>query len=166
MNVITYAWAPCAIIAVVCAYFFFKSVNRPVRLWLCTKVALLLFAFVPYLMIFVPGGGEYEQRWLDQVITHIEAKRDVCEDPEMKEILDYTARRYDYIGFSGVQVVQLPEEYLGFNAPHCPGITIDECHLRRSIKFAAATIVHEAMHDYPPYYWHFHIDDSRILEAL
>jgi len=166
MNILAYAWAPCAIIAIVCAYFFFKSINQKVRWWWCTKVALRFFLFIPYLMFFVPGGGEYEQRWLDKVIEHIEIKRDVCEDPEMKAILDYTARRYDSIGFFGVKVVQLPESFLGFNAPHCPGIVIDECHLRGSVKSAASTIVHEAMHDYPPYYWHFHIDDSRILEAL
>jgi len=169
LTMISYSWVPCVIIAVLAilwTYFFPNSINQRIRWWWCTKVALLLFAFIPYLTFFVPGGGKSEQVWLDKVIEHIEVKRDECEDPEMKAILDYIARWYNYIGFCGVMVVQLPEGILGLNVPHCPGITLDECHLRGTIKFAASTLVHEAMHDYPPYYCHFHIDDNHILETL
>lgn len=169
LNVITYSWVPVLIVLILViawTYFFPNSINTRIRWWWCARNAILLFFFAPYLMIVVPGGGKSEQVWLDQVIEHIEAKQDVCEDPEMKAILDYTARRYDYIGLFGVKVVQLPEGLLGLNAPLVPGITVDESLRRHSIRFAASVIVHEAMHEYFPYLGHYHIDDTCILEAL
>ena len=169
LNMISCSWVPCVIIAVLAilwTYFFPNSINQKIHWWWCAKSALLLFFFAPYLMLVVPSGGKSEQRWLDDVIEHIEAKRDVCQDPEMKAILDYTARRYYYIGTFGVKVMQLPERILGLNIPHAPGITIDESLQHCNDRWAASIIVHEAMHDYPPYYGHYHIDDNRILEAL
>ena len=169
LTVITYSWVPAAVLAVLAiawSYFFPNSIHMKIHWWKCIRNAVLLFFFAPYLMVVVPGGGRAEQVWLDKVVQHIEAKRDVCQDPEMKEILDYTARRYNSIGTFGVKVVQLPVGLAGLNAPFVPGMTVDVNVMRYNAKWAASVIVHEAMHEYFPYFGHYHIDDNRILEAL
>jgi hypothetical protein len=136
------------------------------RLGGCIQTAIVVLLLLPYALVFTPGGGEEEQRWLDAVITHLEEKRDVCTDPEMKEIIDYTIRRYHRIGAFGVRVVQLPEDVLGVNSPFCPGITLDESLTEYHVVEGAAVLVHEAMHDYWPHFGHTHIDDERIWNHI
>lgn len=126
----------------------------------CFQVVLFSFIFSPYLAALLPGGGDYEQRWLDKVIAHLET----IDDPEMQEVIDYTIRRYSRIGPFGVSVLQLPESTLGLNNPFCRGMTIDESVLRKSIGFGASIILHEAMHDYPPHFGHWHIDHDKLVK--
>ena len=132
---------------------------RDVRIGWCLQVALLSFLVTPYLAALLPGGGEYEQQWLDKVITHLET----IDDPEMQEVIDYTIRRYSHIGRFSVSVRQLPEFQLGLNNPFCRGMTIDESVLRESIGFGASIVLHEAMHDFPPHFGHSHIDHDKIV---
>lgn len=135
---------------------------RDMRIGWCLQVAIVGFILSPYLAALLPGGGDYEQRWLDQVIAHLET----IDDPEIQEVIDYTIRRYSRIGPFGVSVRQLPESIAGINNPFCRGMTIDESVLRRSIWFGASIIIHEAMHDYPPYFGHSHIDDDKIMGSM
>jgi len=79
--------------------------------------------------------------------------------------MDYTIRRYNHIGPFSVAVMQLREGTLALNDPFCPGITLDESVLRCSVPFAASILVHEALHDYPPFFGHSHIDQN-YLEKL
>lgn len=132
---------------------------RDTRIGWCLQVAFVSFIFSPFLAVLLPGGGEYEQCWLDQVIAHLET----IDDPEMQEVIDYTIRRYSHIGRFGVSVRQLPESQIGLNNPFCRGMTIDESVLRESIPFGASIVVHEAMHDYWPHFGHSHIDHDKLV---
>ena len=62
--------------------------------------------------------------------------------------------------------MQLPEGTHGYNMPNCPGMTIDEEVPHLGLKYGAMVVVHEAMHDLPPYFFHTHIDNDLILESL
>lgn len=100
-----------------------------------------------------------EQVWLDQVIRHLCILRERCDDPELKNVLDYTIYRYNRIG--GFDVMVLPcfsppgYESVGLNDPLCPGVTIDPEVLTYSIHSGSMVLVHEACHDYWPYYHPF-----------
>ena len=138
---------------------------RDIRIGQCLQVALISFLIAPWLTVLLPYGGDSEQAKLDTVICHLKRCRDVCEDPEMKKVMDYTIRRYNHIGPFSVAVMQLREDTLALNNPFCPGITLDEDVLRYHVPFAASVVLHEALHDYPPYYGHSHIDQP-YLEKL
>jgi len=125
----------------------------------CLQVAFVSVILSPFLTAFLPGGGDYEQRWLDKVIAHLET----IDDHEMQHVIDYTIRRYSRIGWFGVSVRQLPESHLGLNSPFCRGMTIDESVLRESIGFGASIVVHEAMHDYWPHFGHSHINHDELV---
>ncbi len=131
----------------------------------CIFWGIIGFCIIPYFSNLLPGGGEAEQEWLDRVMTHIEMRLRICEDPEMKVAFEH-ALNYNRIGPFGVRVMQLPETYNGFNHPLCPGITIDEEVPHWSLKLGAMVIVHEAMHDLSPYLRHSHIDNQQILRSL
>jgi hypothetical protein len=164
-----FSWIPSALLAVILLInvFYSKLVDvKSIRFAWCFQVVILICVLSPYAALLAPGGGPYEQQWLDHVIAHLETKRETCEDPKMQEIIDYTIRRYDYIGPFGVRVVQLPEDTLGYNNPFCRGVTVDESLLDFSLAFGASILVHEAMHDYFPHFGHYHIDDNRIWEAV
>ncbi len=136
-----------------------------IRIGWCLQVALIGLVLAPWLTALLPFGGSSEQSKLNTVISHLGRCRDVCEDPEMKKVMDYTIRRYNHIGPFGVAVVQLREDTLALNNPFCPGITLDESVLRYSVPFSASILVHEALHDYPPFFGHSHIDQP-YLEKL
>jgi len=137
-----------------------------IRFGLCVRTAIVMALLLPYAALFVPGGGQREQLWLNQVIAHLERKRETCTDPEMKAMIDYTVRRYNYVGPFGVKVVQLSDAILGVNTPFCRGVTLDEELAEGDIPFGASVLVHEAMHDHFPYFGHSHIDDIRIWKAV
>ena len=136
------------------------------RFKLCFVVALIGFCIAPYLSNLLPGGGIEAQKWLDKEIAFIEQKIETCEDPEMKQVFEYTVKRYRRIGRFNVRVLQLPDHIHGYNHPSCPGITIDEKVPHMDIMYGALVLVHEAMHDYPPYYFHSHIDNNQIARSL
>ncbi len=137
-----------------------------IRFAACVQIAIVMAILAPYGALFVPGGGQREQLWLNQVIAHLDEKRDTCTDSGMQEMIDYTIRRYNYIGPFGVKVVQLPDSILGMNNPFCRGITLDESLVEGGIPFGASVLVHEAMHDHFPHFGHGHIDDTRIWKAV
>lgn len=135
------------------------------RIKLCLLVGIIGFCIAPYLSNLLPGGGDTEQQWLDREMKFIERKLETCEDPEMKVVFQH-ALKYNKIGRFKVRVMQLPEGTWAYNMPTCPGITIDEEVLDLPIYLGAWVIIHEGMHDFPPYLCHFHIDDEQILRSL
>ncbi len=137
-----------------------------IRFSLCIQTAIVLLLLTPYVALFVPGGGQREQAWLNQVVAHLEQKSKTCTDPGMKEMIDYTVRRYNYVGPFGVKVVQLSDDILGINIPFCRGVTLDEELVEGNIPFGASVLVHEAMHDHFPFFGHSHIDDTCIWKAV
>ncbi len=136
------------------------------RIKFCIVVALTGFCLAPYLSNLLPGGGREAQRWLDTEIAYIERRIETCEDDYIRSAMEHTVKYYQRVGLFGVRVMQLPDHIHGYNHPLCPGITIDEEVPHRSLKYGARVLIHEAMHDFPPYFCHFHINNERILRSL
>lgn len=136
------------------------------RIGFCFFWALVGFFIAPYASNLLPGGGEEAQRWLDSEIAYIERRIPDCDNTRMREVFQFTVDNYRRVGPFGVRVMQLPNYIHGYNTPFCPGITIDEEVPYMSRKYGAKVLIHEAMHDFPPYFGHFHIDDEQILEYL
>lgn len=120
----------------------------------------------------VNHGGVTEQLWLDRAVNHLVELRQGCKDPELQDVLDYTIERYDRIGPFGVAVgrcnwYMMPTRghVLGLNNPLCPGITLDiDLLTDYSLHQGAMILVHEALHDYPPYFGHSHV--SPVMDKL
>ena len=138
---------------------------RDIRIGWCIQAVIIGCLLAPWLTALLPYGGAAEQTKLNTVVTHLKRCRDVCEDPKMREVMDYTIRRYNRIGPFSVAVMQLREDTFALNNPFCLGITLDEDVLRYPVPFAASILVHEALHDYFPYFGHSHIDQT-YLEKL
>lgn len=118
-------------------------------------VVTVIVVFGPYLSLLLPSGGAAEQAWLDQVIIEVEELRDKTSDPEIRDVLDYTARRYRKIGPLSVSVRKCPDWIAGLNVPWVPGVTLDpSCTM--SPQLGMVVLVHEAQHDYYPYWGHKH----------
>jgi hypothetical protein len=136
---------------------------------------LLLYLVAPALAgtWYTGCGDRYtEQLWLNRAVRHLKVLRLRCTDPDLQGVLDYTIHRYNRIGAWDVMVLPLscPEpgcKVLGINCPWCPGVTLDPEVLSYPIHEGALILVHEALHDYWPYFGHAHVD-PRIekLEAL
>lgn len=131
-------------------------------------LGILLLTFVlpwanGFLSYGTNSGGLAEQLWLDCVIDHLRTLRLDCNDPELDEVLEYTIRRYSRIGPFDVAVSRCDwypshDKILGLNNPLVSGVTIDIDVLHQySIHTGAMILVHEALHDYPPYVCHGHI---------
>lgn len=143
--------------------------DRTVLRWL--RDALLSVALgvvfwlglVPCAGYFFPCGGQYEQVWLDAAISHLRIMRAICDDPDLQGVLDYTIERYNKIGPFDVSVQYtcnlFPDRRaIGRNAPWLPGLTLDPCLLHHyPIETGAVILVHEALHDYWPFFGHSHI---------
>ncbi len=136
------------------------------RFKLCFVVAFISFFIAPYLSNLLPGGGKDAQWWLNREIAYIERRIETCEDDYVRSAMEYTVKHYRRVGLFGVRVMQLPDGTHGCNMPNCPGITIDEEVPHLGLKYGAFILIHETMHNFPPYFFHYHIDDDAILESL
>jgi hypothetical protein len=136
------------------------------RIGLCFVVAVISFCLTPYFSNLLPGGGEDAQWWLDREIAYIERRIEACEDDQVRAAMEYTVKHYRRVGPFGVRVMQLPDGTHGYNMPTCPGVTIDEEVPHLGLKYGAFVLVHESMHNFPPYFAHTHIDNDAILENL
>jgi len=151
---------------------------KKLSFWRVLRSALLgvfLFIFVlPWASGFLSygtnSGGLAEQLWLDCVIDHLQTLRLNCDDPELDEVLEYTIHRYNRIGPFDVAVSRcnwypFQDHTVGLNNPLVPGVTIDISVLHQdSIHYGAMLLVHEALHDYPPYICHGHI--TPVIDKL
>lgn len=101
---------------------------------------------------YVGCGPRPEQAWLDKVVAHIKTLH--SDDPEVQAVLNYTLARYSRIGPWDVMVAPLasPEGAAGMNCPWCPGLTIDPQVLSYGIPAGAGVLIHEACHDYSPFF--------------
>ncbi len=144
----------------------------------CTCIVRILLAAVllncvpPYvagLWYAACGHRKYEQAWLDRAIQYLTVLHGRCDDPQLRDVLAYTIKRYDRIGAWGVMVLPcwspFPDErVLGINWPLCPGLTLDPEVLHYPIHEGALILVHEALHDCWPCWGHGHVDP--IMERL
>lgn len=133
--------------------------------------ALLLLVLLPATLYLFPCGGAFEQQWLDKAIDHLRNMHAECDDPDLAGIIDYTVARYNRIGRFDVSVqytvgLNPMTRALAYNAPWMPGLTLDHDLLAYPIEFGAVVLVHEALHDYPPYIGHGHINqrEERLHE--
>jgi hypothetical protein len=133
---------------------------------LCLLVGIIGFCVAPYFSNLLPGGGEEEQKWLDKEIAFIERRVETCEDDYVRSAMEYVLKNYREIGIFRVRVMQLPEGTHAYNMPTCPGTTVDEEVLRMGVRYGAFVLIHEAMHNFPPYLGHYHIDNDAILEEM
>lgn len=136
------------------------------RFFLCFFLAFVVFMGTPYVGCLTPGGGEVEQEWLDEMVGYLKVSQANCKDPYILKAIDLTLEKYTEIKPFGVRVMQLPEGIGGVNNILCPGITVDSSVLLESRYVGMLVLVHETMHDMPPYAGHMHIDNDRILAAL
>lgn len=118
--------------------------------------AVLLFTILPYVFLLLPAGAGWDQQKLDRITAKIKRLEVACEDPYLKDVLGYTARRYTRVERGGVAIHSI-WFVGGLNVPWCPGITIDSMVWSYCDDVVLQVIVHEAMHDYPPYFFHSHI---------
>jgi len=139
--------------------------KRP-RFDLCLLLGIIGFCIAPYFSNLLPGGGEEEQIWLDKEIAFIEQRVETCKDDDVRSAMEYVLKNYRNIGIFKVRVMQLWEGTHGCNMPTCPGITVDEEVLHKGLRYGAFVLIHEAMHNFPPYLGHSHIDDNAILEEI
>lgn len=131
----------------------------------------IVVAFSVWLSIPFIGGlyyaccGEhaFEQSRLDPAVAHLRRMREACDDPDLQGILDYTIDRYSRVGAWDVMFFPCIGPYgndykaMGINMPMCPGITLDPELLSWEPEEMALVVVHEAMHDYRPWFGHSHI---------
>jgi hypothetical protein len=138
-------------------------------LWLLSRMtlgALLGFSAPPYIggvYYSLCGDRQLEQQYLDQCIDHLRHMRVYCDDPDLAGILDYTIDRYHTVGAWNVMFMPLVGvkpgyKVIGCNDPLCPGVTLDPCLLLELAEDTALVVVHEALHDYRPWYGHDHIN--------
>jgi hypothetical protein len=110
------------------------------------------------------GNHTFEQRVLDDAVAHVRAMRANCDDPDLAGILDYVLARYTRAGAWDVMFAPCIGVYpdaktIGVNVPNCPGLTLDCELLTWAPEDVALVLIHEAMHDYYPYYGHDHINE-------
>ncbi len=95
-----------------------------------------------------------EQLWLTRAIIHLKVKRLTCTDPEIREVLTYTIKRYTKIGPWDVNIIRFHwplHRAIGMNYNLCPGLSLDPDIMALPINTGAWILVHEAAHDYWPF---------------
>ena len=112
--------------------------------------ALIIF-IVPYLSMILHSAGQHDHAQFAEAQQLLAQRLMTCDNPEKRAAIAYTLWRYDRLGPFDVAIC--PTIAAGINAPWCPGITIDPKFLDDS-EVLADLLLHEALHDYPPYFGH------------
>ena len=119
-------------------------------------IVLAVPTYIENIWYYQVGPRPHEQRWLDREITLLKTLH--TDDTDLQGIIDYTIRRYNKIGPWNVMVTPVCEGACAMNDPLCPGITLDpEVVYVYAERIGAIILVHEALHDYYPYYGHGHV---------
>jgi hypothetical protein len=131
-----------------------------IRFLRCVAIAVLIWLAVPFLYNVLPAGRASDQVWLDARIADINAIRvNVPVSDELDDLLAYVVRRYNKIGRFNVAIRHIPlVDAVGINAPWCPGITLEPGLVEGDNIMGANILIHEAVHDYYPYFGHSHVD--------
>jgi hypothetical protein len=132
---------------------------RYTYMFLKNFVAALVILIAFSALYPLSAGTPRDQRKLDRLIQKLDHMQRVCVDPELAELMAYTSRQYSHIGWSGISVTDLEwASVAGVNNPLFPGMTLDrECFEKMPDTLVIGLILHEAMHDYPPYLYHTHM---------
>jgi hypothetical protein len=119
-------------------------------------VSLLVIFLLPFAWMIPPAGTSTDQARLDRLVAEIRCLEQQCNEQKLKQVLGYTADRYNQIGRFGVRILPIPL-MSGVNVPWCPGLTISPEAWTYDDKIVIQILVHEAMHDYYPYFGHYHM---------
>jgi hypothetical protein len=110
--------------------------------------------------MYIPNPGTDADRVkLDRLVGTMEAIQRDCKNPELRNLLGFTSQQYRYISRWNVRIVDWGDLGIaGMNWPHLPGMTLDrwfwdEC----DDNILIGLMLHEAMHDYYPYFGHDHM---------
>jgi len=113
--------------------------------------ALIIF-ITPFLFAILHNVGPHDRAQFAEAQRILAQRLMTCDNPEKRAVIVYTLWRYDKLGPFDVAVCSTIR-CAGINAPWCPGITIDSAFLDDS-EVLADLLLHEALHDYPPYFGH------------
>lgn len=125
-----------------------------IRLGLCLRLALFVVFALPFAEALLPCGSYQERVWLERVIEHLERQRLTTCDPVLKERLEYTITRYNHVCPGCVRFG--PCLGIARNIPWVPGVTLDREVLTYDPVVGAEILLHEAQHDYFPWFGHSH----------
>jgi hypothetical protein len=128
---------------------YLRFVRKEVAL---TTLGLLLFPYLVSAYYACSGERYVEQMWLDRILAHVRT----IKDPELQPLIAYTLKRYSTIGAFDVMImpcIKTPTaQYVGANVPYCPGLTIDPQVMDWGPHDGAKVLLHEAAHDFFPYF--------------
>jgi len=119
-------------------------------------VSLLVVFLLPFAWTIPSAGTSTDQARLDRLIAKIRCLEQRCNEQKLKQVLGYTADRYDRIGRFGVRILPIPL-MSGINIPWCPGLTISPETWSYDDDIVIQILVHEAMHDMCPWFGHYYM---------
>lgn len=130
--------------------------TRIVRIIAGVVIGLIL---LPLGMYIPHPGTRADQAKLRGLIDTMEEMQADCDDPELRELFEFTTHHYRYISRWCVRIVDYGElDIAGMNWPHMPGMNLDRwCWEECDDITLIGLILHEAMHDYYPYFGHNHM---------
>jgi hypothetical protein len=131
--------------------------NLNINWWRVTKAVLVGCVLLPWVLMIPPAGTPADQVKLDRIVARIERLEASAETQKLREVLAYTARKYRRVERLNVRILPL-RLFAGMNIPWSPGVTINRKDWDSCDAIALEILVHEAMHDYPPYLTHWHIE--------
>lgn len=115
--------------------------------------------FLPLGMYIPSPGTDADCVKLDRLIGTMEEMQRACKNPELRDILEFTSQQYRYISRWSVRIVDFGDlDIAGINWPHLPGMTLDRrCWDECDDNTLIGLMLHEATHDYYPYFGHDHM---------
>ncbi len=116
-------------------------------------------AFLPLGMYIPSPGTDADCVKLDRLVGTMEEMQRDCKNPELRDLLEFTSQQYRYISRWSVRIVDYGDlDIAGINWPHLPGMTLDRwCWDECDDNTLIGLMLHEAMHDYYPYFGHDHM---------
>ena len=118
----------------------------------CLWVSVFIIFIVPYCSAPLHKAGVYEHTQFAKARQLLAQRFIKCDNPEKRKAIAYTLKQYNCLGPFDVAVYHV-SGCAGINAPWCPGITIDP-EFFNNPEVLADLLLHEALHDYPPYFGH------------
>jgi len=130
--------------------------TRLIRILAGVIIGLTLLPLGQY---FPKPGTQADKVKLDRLVGTMEEMWWDCDDPELRDLLEFTSSRYRYISRWNVRIFDYGElDIAGMNWPHMPGMTLDRwCWEKCDDITLIGLMLHEAMHDHYPYLGHDHM---------
>lgn len=116
-------------------------------------------ALLPLGMYIPSPGTDADSVKLARLVGTMEEMQRTCKKPELRDLLEFTSQQYRYISRWSVRIVDYGDlDIAGLNWPHMPGMSLDRwCWDECDDNILIGLMLHEAMHDYYPYFGHDHM---------